>query len=101
MKKQMFRHTRMTHGDIVYDCELCDFKTKDKSILSKHEKNVHEKLRRVCPMCDISVAYNTSLRRHIRQVHEGVKQKATALNMSCKGANCCVDDDQNAENGQQ
>ena len=101
MKKQMFRHTRMTHGDIVYDCELCDFKTKDKSILSKHEKNVHEKLRRVCPMCDISVAYNTSLRRHIRQVHEGVKQKATALNMSCKGANCCVDDDQNAEDGQQ
>ena len=57
----------------VYQCNQCNFKTRNKKKLRRHIGSVHEGLKYHCNQCDFEVGfgYKQTLRNHIKSIHGG------------------------------
>ena len=64
-------HIRSEHN--VYQCDQCNFKTRNKNKLRRHIGSVHEGLKYHCKQCDFEVGfgYKQTLRNHIKSIHGG------------------------------
>ena len=52
-----------------YNCEKCDYKTKQRSHLVSHTKAMHEGIKFPCDKCDYKAGYNHHLNLHKRRKH--------------------------------
>ena len=68
-------------------CDLCDYLTDEKYLLSRHVKNVHSEIKAfVCDKCDFKTTYKYGLKKHEKVVHNDYKpHKCTYPNCSFKG----------------
>lgn len=58
-----------------FKCELCVYKTKDKSNLNQHVKMVHLKIKGfACNSCKYVCSLNSHLNKHIRNKHSNIKE---------------------------
>ena len=75
VEEQMRGSVRTTQdGNLLYICEICSFKTKDKQSLKKHCMAVHENIKLFkCGLCDFQFAQRGNLKSHILTIHEKLK----------------------------
>jgi uncharacterized Zn-finger protein len=77
-KNAFERHLKLVHASVKpYGCDLCSFKTANRSYLKSHRKQVHKRLRaHSCPYdgCTSSFADEWNLVRHIDKSHLGKRQ---------------------------
>ena len=70
-------HISSVHDEKKHQCNICDYKTKDKSNLTKHIKSVHidfatvhdEKMHQ-CSICHYKTTDKSNLTKHIKSVHK-------------------------------
>ena len=56
-----------------FECQHCQYKTSQKSILETHIKSVHEKIKSFqCQYCEHKTAYKSALNIHIKAIQERV-----------------------------
>lgn len=74
-KSKLTRHIKSVHNKIKdIECTQCDYKCSRKSSLNIHIKQVHDKIKDIkCPQCDYKCSTKGSLNRHIKMVHDKIK----------------------------
>jgi hypothetical protein len=79
------KDTFKTEGSLK--CDLCDYLTDEKYLLSRHVKNVHSEIKAfVCAKCDFKTTYKYGLKKHEKVVHNDYKpHKCTYPSCSFKG----------------
>ena len=68
----MKRHIEAKHGSSSYNCDICNFTTKEKYHLQHHTKQKHLKKDLFeCPKCSKKFCRKDVMKVHFKTIHEG------------------------------
>ena len=71
-------HKNIVHEGIMpYQCKECDYKASTSSTLTKHNKSNHGGIMHYCSTCNFSTAMKSRLKVHMEGVHEKLKRKCS------------------------
>ena len=72
-EKKEFVNRRVVAGSrrTKFYCELCNYCSREKYLLTRHTAKVHKKTtnKKRCNFCDFSTLYASNLKRHIQRAH--------------------------------
>ena len=69
------RHVDYAHGNLGFDCNLCEEKFASKQALDHHDQVAHRKAAPVkCDQCDVSFTSKVSMKNHKKYVHSSVEK---------------------------
>ena len=72
MRNGMKYHIRYISGYLVHICKICDYKTREKSGMTRHIKYNHTQCRPyLCPYCSYAAVERPKVRIHIASNHRG------------------------------
>ena len=77
-KSKIREHRESEHEGIRYNCPSCDYKAKRPSHLRFHVEAIHEKIRYMCKQCDHEFTAKENLTRHVQAQHEKLKYSCSA-----------------------
>ena len=68
-------HTKAVHEGILYDCEICDFKSPRKGDVTRHMNSLHAKMKKhKCDYCDYRSGRLDSIKLHVSKKHKDQDQ---------------------------
>ena len=62
-----------THEQMEFNCELCDLKFANKTLLTHHKETVHQTEKYQCDQCDYKCYSKTFMKGHVQTSHEATK----------------------------
>ena len=68
LKLEMIQRRQLKNK--VFDCDLCDYKTRSPGELNDHKKIRHDGFKLECEKCNFSTTQKSSLSVHIKAIHE-------------------------------
>ena len=70
-KSNIKKHVLAIHFGKTYSCKFCNIKSKDQSGLKKHVEAKHEGVKYACDKCAYETSHNQQLKFHIASKHNG------------------------------
>ena len=49
-----------------FQCDLCEYSSKNKQVLENHKRSVHENVKYYCPQCTAAYSWQSDLYKHIK-----------------------------------
>ena len=68
-KVHLKRHIRTEHEKLTYECQQCDFTSKDKNGIKLHEGGMHSGNTFQCDQCEYKTNWSRRLKDHTESVH--------------------------------
>ena len=91
-KESLTKHVKNVHGigdtRKTYQCEICEFVTKDQRTLKSHYICKHRTVLFVCPMCDFTCESQSELNRHKNERHEDEMRRKRTVKRYHKCRDC-------------
>ena len=73
-QSNLIKQIKSVHERIIYNCNICNYKSAYKYNLKIHIENVHEGIKPFkCSICESTFSQKGDMMKHIESVHEGIK----------------------------